>query len=243
MAAKILECSEDDLIHFAATQKIQIHVLTDGNTYARVYDSWELLKAVMLVHYEFFIGIESNVHPAPPLSLVVQDIDSKFHLNVFHKPFYNLSPENLSQESELYKGYCFIHGLDQITILTNFVILHSELMKLKKPVKQATKLTNVIIHSELMKLKKPVEKNSISDVKGAYVYDAQDKPISQSERTSMLKLIIGMAINAYDYDPDKTRNSATGYNSNGISAKLLTHGIEIGPDTVRKYLTEAKDLI
>jgi hypothetical protein len=102
----------------------------------------------MLVHYEFFIGIESNVHPAPPLSLVAQDIDSKFQLNVFYEPFYNLS-----QKSELYKGY----GFDQITILTNFVILHSELMKLKKP----------------------VEKNAISDVKGAYVCDAKDSYISK----------------------------------------------------------------
>jgi hypothetical protein len=123
MAAKLLECSEGDLIHFAANQKIQIHVLTDGNTYARVYDSCELLKAVMLVHYEFFIGIESNVHPAPPLSLVAQDIDSKFRLNVFYEPF-----------SDLASAFKF----PTATKLTNFVILHSELMKLKKPVEQIT---------------------------------------------------------------------------------------------------------
>lgn len=165
MAAKILECSEDDLIHFAATQKIQIHVLTDGNTYSRVYDSWELLKAVMLVHYEYFIGIESNINPDPPLALVKQDIDSKFHLNVFHRPFYNLCHENLSQESELYKGYCFIHGLDKFAILTNFVILHSELMKLKKP----------------------VEQNAISDLNNA-------QEISESERNKLLKQIGVLAL-------------------------------------------------
>lgn len=117
MAAKILECSEDDLIHFAATQKIQIHILTDGQTYARDYDSYELLQAVMLVNYEYFIGIESNVHPAPSLSLVIQDIDNKY----YGKNYYGSFHDGVVHDNKT---------------LNNFVILHSELMKLKKPVEQ-----------------------------------------------------------------------------------------------------------
>ncbi|MGZ8157940.1 MAG: hypothetical protein ACXWT1_16440 [Methylobacter sp.] len=66
--------------------------------------------------------------------------------------------------------------------------------------------------------------------------------LTETERQKMLKLIIGMAIDAYGYNPESNRNSATG-DKNGISAKLQTHGISIIDDTIRKYLTEAKKLI
>ncbi|NOU14228.1 MAG: hypothetical protein HOO92_09770 [Methylococcaceae bacterium] len=65
---------------------------------------------------------------------------------------------------------------------------------------------------------------------------------SGTERNTMLKLIIGMAIDGYGYDQNNTRNSATG-EKNGISAKLKTRGININDDTIRKYLNEAKELI
>lgn len=66
--------------------------------------------------------------------------------------------------------------------------------------------------------------------------------LSETEKNTMLKVIIGMAIDAYGYKPSSNRNQATG-DKNGISAKLQTHGISITDDTIRKYLTEAKDLI
>jgi hypothetical protein len=65
---------------------------------------------------------------------------------------------------------------------------------------------------------------------------------TDNERNTMLKLIIGMAINAYGYDPEDTRNKATG-DKNGIRAKLQTHGINISDDTIRKYLKEAQNLL
>jgi len=75
------------------------------------------------------------------------------------------------------------------------------------------------------------------------IYNIPNKSdLPESERNTMLKLIIGMAINAYGYNPESNRNSATG-DKNGISAKLQTHGISIIDDTIRKYLTEAKKLI
>ena len=64
-----------------------------------------------------------------------------------------------------------------------------------------------------------------------------------TERNTMLKLIIGMAKDAYGYDADKNRNDLTGNNKNSLSAKLQTHGISISDDTIRKYLKEAKELI
>ncbi|MEY3787669.1 MAG: hypothetical protein RLZ75_1876 [Pseudomonadota bacterium] len=164
MAAKILECSEDDLIHFAATQKIQIHVLTDDNTYSRIYDGFEQLSSTVLVHYEYFMAIESKINTAPSLSLVIQDIDKKNHINIVNEPFFKIWSENLYQSIDVYRGLLNFE-FDGVVKLTNFVILHSELMKLKKP----------------------VEKNAIDGLNNV-------QEISESERNKLLKQIGVLAL-------------------------------------------------
>jgi len=60
--------------------------------------------------------------------------------------------------------------------------------------------------------------------------------LSETERSTLLKLVLGMAIDAYGYDQTSSRNSSTG-DKNGISAKLQTRGINIDADTIRKYLS------
>lgn len=72
---------------------------------------------------------------------------------------------------------------------------------------------------------------------------AATKNLTSVERQAMLRIIIGMAIDAYDYNPSIKRNQATGDKSTSISAALERSGISINSDTVRKYLTEAKDFI
>lgn len=76
----------------------------------------------------------------------------------------------------------------------------------------------------------PVEKLKIS-------------PISQTERNTMLKLILGMSMDAYGYNPKATKNKATGENYGSIKAALDRLGISVDADTIRKYLNEAKDLL
>ncbi|MDX8127740.1 hypothetical protein ACH5Y9_10675 [Methylomonas sp. BW4-1] len=57
---------------------------------------------------------------------------------------------------------------------------------------------------------------------------------------SLLKIILGMAIDAYKYDPDAQKNKATGGNSGSIAAALENiPGLKTDPDTIRNYLTEA----
>jgi hypothetical protein len=67
--------------------------------------------------------------------------------------------------------------------------------------------------------------------------------MNQTERRKMLTLIIGMAIDSYEYKIDGSRNNATGTNKNSISSRLETHGISITDDTIRKYLAEAKEFL
>jgi hypothetical protein len=62
-----------------------------------------------------------------------------------------------------------------------------------------------------------------------------EKGLSKRERDTLLKLVIGMAIEGYCYDPTATRNEAPAE----ISGDLAKLGIEVTDDTVRKWLREA----
>lgn len=59
------------------------------------------------------------------------------------------------------------------------------------------------------------------------------------ERESLLKLVIGMAMGGYGFNPTMARNSATA----DIETDLTTRGIPLDADTIRKYLNEAKALL
>jgi hypothetical protein len=65
------------------------------------------------------------------------------------------------------------------------------------------------------------------------------KPLGQRERESLLKLVIGVVIDAYGYDPHASRSPVT----REISDILARRGIALDEDTVRKYLQEAKELL
>jgi hypothetical protein len=85
--------------------------------------------------------------------------------------------------------------------------------------------------------------SEIEPEKNAAASNKLDKAgLSETERRTLLKLVLGMAIDAYGYDQFNSRNRATG-DKDGISAKLQTRGINIDADTIRKYLTEAKNIL
>jgi hypothetical protein len=63
--------------------------------------------------------------------------------------------------------------------------------------------------------------------------------LSETERNTMLKLIIGMAIDAYSYDPDGKKNPATGNNNGSIKVALEKLGLSADEKTIKKYLNEA----
>jgi ribosomal protein S16 len=65
------------------------------------------------------------------------------------------------------------------------------------------------------------------------------KDVSTRERDSLLKLVIGMAVKGYAYDPMASRNSATA----DIASDLASLGIGLDTDTIRKWLKEGADLL
>ena len=55
----------------------------------------------------------------------------------------------------------------------------------------------------------------------------------------MLKLVIGMAVGWYGFDPHQARNQAT----KEILDDIRSLGLSIDDDTVRKYLKQASELL
>ena len=72
--------------------------------------------------------------------------------------------------------------------------------------------------------------------------DAQaiaEKPLGTTERQTLLRLVIGMAVQGYRFDPLAKRNTAV----SEIADDLAAVGIRIDPDTVRRYLKEAAETV
>lgn len=66
--------------------------------------------------------------------------------------------------------------------------------------------------------------------------------LKQSGYNTLLKIILGMAMDKYNYKPTG-RNTATGGNKNSISAGLELVGLPVSDDTIREYLKKAKKLL
>lgn len=67
----------------------------------------------------------------------------------------------------------------------------------------------------------------------------ENKPVSESERNSMLKMIVAMAIYGYKYNPSSKKNQAV----SEIASDILACGMSMDSDTVRKYLSNAVDRV
>jgi hypothetical protein len=72
------------------------------------------------------------------------------------------------------------------------------------------------------------------------VADAAPKPapkeVTARERSSLLKMVIAMAMTKYGYDPKKKNRAAA-----DIADEIEARGMWLGDDTVRGYLKEAAD--
>jgi hypothetical protein len=68
---------------------------------------------------------------------------------------------------------------------------------------------------------------------------ANDKPLGARERESLLKLVIGMAVAAYRYNPNASRSDVV----SEIASDLEKTGVALDVDTVRKYVREARELL
>ena len=66
-----------------------------------------------------------------------------------------------------------------------------------------------------------------------------DKPLANRERDTLYKLVIGMAIRGYRYDPKAKKNDAV----SDIASDLELLGIPLDKNTIRKWLNQAGELV
>ena len=66
-----------------------------------------------------------------------------------------------------------------------------------------------------------------------------EKDINETERNTLYKMILVMAMEKYKYKPQKNRNSATGSNKDSIKADLEKYGLSLDDETIRFHLGEA----
>lgn len=67
----------------------------------------------------------------------------------------------------------------------------------------------------------------------------EGETIGTRQRESLLKLIIGMAVGGYGYDPRSLRSPIPAQ----IATDLEIRGLSLSDDTIRKYLREGADLL
>lgn len=66
-----------------------------------------------------------------------------------------------------------------------------------------------------------------------------EKPLGERERSTLLRIIIGMAIGGYGYNPDDKRSDA----ATTISSDLERFGLDGSAQTIRNKLHEARELL
>ena len=88
---------------------------------------------------------------------------------------------------------------------------------------------------------RPLTKNvpNSSPVRESSVLRPEEKSAIAKERESLLKIVIGMAIVGYTWNPSRARNEAT----RDIVNDILALGLSIDDDTVRKFLRQAAELL
>ncbi|MBI3702030.1 MAG: hypothetical protein HY242_16505 [Afipia sp.] len=67
----------------------------------------------------------------------------------------------------------------------------------------------------------------------------QEEEPTPKERTSLAKILFGIAASKYQYDPNLIRSSA----ASRIRTDLATQGISLDEDTIRKYLQNSSAIV
>lgn len=94
-----------------------------------------------------------------------------------------------------------------------------------------------LMHAESMQIKLP---EALEETIQVGVSVMPDDHVSENERNSLLKMILGMAIAKYEYEIDGSRQAATGENRDSIHADInAALGMTVDSKTIRNYLKEA----
>lgn len=66
----------------------------------------------------------------------------------------------------------------------------------------------------------------------------KDRPLGTRERDTLLKIILGIAVGGYGYDPKQAKSQTI----TEIHSDFALHGLNLDPETIRRKLKEAVEL-
>jgi hypothetical protein len=106
--------------------------------------------------------------------------------------------------------------------------------------KTVTEFSNTIEqYKNQISLIEESSRNSMDNTSDIQKISSPETGLKTRERDSLLKMVIGMAVKGYAYKPNANRNNAV----SEIADDLQKLGISLDPDTVRRYLNEARNLL
>ena len=130
-------------------------------------------------------------------------------------------------------------GLELPSALTNSVKRVAEASQ--RPSSEADKLTAEleVLRADLDAAHRELAIHRAQAARHPGKSKSEGRDLSVRERTSLIKLVIGMAIGGYGHTPHSSRSPTV----SAIVSDLAINGIPLDEDTVRKYLHEGRDLL
>lgn len=97
--------------------------------------------------------------------------------------------------------------------------------------------TDIIVNTKELMQCDPIANKNLTE-KSVKKPDLKQE-LSPREKDSLLKILLGLSLTNYTFDPKASRNST----AREIADDLLLHGLSVDEDTIRKWLNEAKQFL
>lgn len=256
MAQEIIGCSVDDLLYLGASGKIAVHAVTNGlfgrlsridkttgsiktKEIARLPDVSEIPLPTLLELANRQSWYIKTLLATGQVKYLCTSFDYGKEVLIFSAPF-SQSEKDFDEEMRLMVRNGAVESIIEIK---DFVLLHVELEK-AKTIKSGEEKTDKINPAQNTDNNTPDTSQETPQQKHEGQETKPPKPADEGRPedriNTLLQMVLGMAIDAYGYNPDAIKNKATGGNTGSIHAALSRiDGLSADPDTVRKYLAEA----
>lgn len=242
------ECTVDDLFHLASIGELTIHVLADDWKAHKIYsvDNSKEITELSVVHTGSTPSPVPNSENHEEFELQYQawkDNHNCQNVTIGKFTFYGRQGEFRVLYDRTWPGLQPIAAKTFIEYRKNSASSIIEL-QLDGILNSSDNTINyflcsdpeVLLQDALKDGKLFVMKTDMQKLVANASLDPEDvKPKGAVSRKTLLKLVLGMAINRYDFDPNKTRTDVP----KTIEIGVNTLGIDLSDDTIRKALNEA----
>lgn len=261
LAATLLQTESNS----ALFEEIQIAViekqLQSETTQLRTVKDPKSLSEIKLEPSSFFRWAE-NLGFGLPYNVRRNVEEKEEQIRIAHYSEYKISKSEVEKKMneplwEIYHAILYLHGFEPATKKKlfgerdpNFSIVNSQpnLKAIGTFLNDANKVGSIKIYSGNSFGSNKVRPSDFMEWASTLGIDfpnlisvkaPEQAEFHSKEKQTLLKLLLGLALTNYEYNPKASRNST----AKEISSDLALHGLQIDEDTVRKWLNESKELL